>query len=131
MAITYHLIGISETFRTDTHNLKLPGYHDFISRTRDNSSRGGVGLYTSENIQYIIREDILGCAVSMRRFIHSYIFILLYNWFIICQGMYPESHGIVDNNMYDMDLGEAFWLGSPTSMNPEWWIGEPVRCYDC
>ena len=29
-----------------------------ISRTRENSSRGGVGLYINEKIQYTIREDI-------------------------------------------------------------------------
>ena len=55
---SFDYIGISETFRTDIHNLNLPGYHNMISRTRENSSRGGVGLYINENIQYTIREDI-------------------------------------------------------------------------
>ena len=55
---SFDYIGISETFRTDIHNLNLPGYHDIISRTRENNSRGGVGLYINENIQFTIREDI-------------------------------------------------------------------------
>ena len=28
--------------------------------------------------------------------------------------------------MYDMELREAFSLGSDTSYHPEWWTGEPV-----
>ena len=43
------------------------------------------------------------------------------------QGMYPESHGIVGNTIYDPELpGRKFKLGKPESLQPEWWIGEPV-----
>ena len=47
------------------------------------------------------------------------------------QGLYPESHGIVDNSMYDSTLKESFYLGSPSSMMPEWWGGEPVCAPEC
>lgn len=42
------------------------------------------------------------------------------------QGLYPESHGIIDNNMYDHEIGKRFYLGSETSADPRWWGGEPV-----
>ena len=45
---------------------------------------------------------------------------------ILFQGLYPESHGIIDNNMYDMNIGKRFYLGSNTSSDPRWWGGEPV-----
>ena len=55
----FDIIGISEIFRTagDTR-LKLPGYHELLSRCRDDSPRGGVGLFISDNINFKIREDL-------------------------------------------------------------------------
>ena len=38
--------------------LSLPGYHELISRCRDDGPRGGVGLFIRDNINYKIREDI-------------------------------------------------------------------------
>jgi hypothetical protein len=38
--------------------LSLPGYHQLITRCRDDRARGGVGLFTMENINFKIREDI-------------------------------------------------------------------------
>ena len=55
----FDLIGISEIFRTsDDMRLNLPGYHNLISRCRDDGPRGGVGLFIRENINYKIRDDI-------------------------------------------------------------------------
>ena len=39
------------------------------------------------------------------------------------QGLYPESHGIVDNYFYDKVLVDSFYLGNN---DPKWWLGEPV-----
>lgn len=39
------------------------------------------------------------------------------------QGLYPESHGIVDNHFYDKTLKDSFSLGDT---DPKWWQGEPV-----
>lgn len=52
----------------------------------------------------------------------GYLRILLFN----LQGLYPESHGIISNNMYDADIGEVFTLSSQTKSDPRWWGGEPV-----
>ncbi|XP_053394488.1 uncharacterized protein LOC123525750 isoform X2 [Mercenaria mercenaria] len=48
------------------------------------------------------------------------------NHYSIVTGLYPESHGIIDNNMYDMEIGKRFYLGSNTSGDPRWWGGEPI-----
>ena len=42
------------------------------------------------------------------------------------QGLYPESHGIVDNKMYDVGRNALFSLRVPEKNNPEWYQGEPV-----
>ena len=43
------------------------------------------------------------------------------------QGLYPESHGIVDNKMYDVRFRRQYRLGSPETSKAEWYGGEPVR----
>lgn len=45
---------------------------------------------------------------------------------MILQGLYPESHGIVNNVFYDQHLNEIFTLGRPMTFDPRWWGGEPV-----
>ncbi len=55
----FDIIGISEVFRCDNdRRLKLPGFHDLLKHTRDDDSRGGVGLFIREHIKYKIREDL-------------------------------------------------------------------------
>lgn len=48
------------------------------------------------------------------------------NHWSIVTGLYPASHGIVDNNFYDPQLNATFSLTYPTLTNPLWWKGEPV-----
>jgi len=47
-------------------------------------------------------------------------------FFMIFQGLYPESHGIIDNNMYDYSIGSLFGMGKKNASDPRWWGGEPV-----
>ena len=55
----FDFIGVSEIFDCSRDDrLHLPGYHDLISRTRQNSNRGGVGLFIANNITFFIREDL-------------------------------------------------------------------------
>ena len=55
----FDFIGVSEAYRCDGDTrLRLPGYHDLISRCRIDGSRGGVGLFIKDNIQYKIRQDL-------------------------------------------------------------------------
>ncbi|XP_062520238.1 uncharacterized protein LOC134195249 [Corticium candelabrum] len=49
------------------------------------------------------------------------------NHYSIITGLYPESHGIVHNRFYDPALGDTFYIGGPSSHNPDWWNeGEPI-----
>ena len=42
------------------------------------------------------------------------------------QGLYPESHGIIDNWMYDKTFKDIFTLSGPAVTQGRWWNGEPV-----
>lgn len=58
-SFSFDLIGISEAFRCDQDaRLSLPGFHDLLTRCRDDGSRGGVGLFIKDNINFKIREDL-------------------------------------------------------------------------
>ncbi|XP_056150100.1 ectonucleotide pyrophosphatase/phosphodiesterase family member 1 isoform X2 [Lampris incognitus] len=48
------------------------------------------------------------------------------NHYTIVTGLYPESHGIVDNKMYDVTRNASFTLKTAEKFNPLWYQGEPV-----
>ncbi|XP_058422244.1 ectonucleotide pyrophosphatase/phosphodiesterase family member 3-like [Diceros bicornis minor] len=48
------------------------------------------------------------------------------NHYTIVTGLYPESHGIIDNNMYDVNLKKSFSIFSDGTYDPAWWHGQPV-----
>lgn len=48
------------------------------------------------------------------------------NHYSIVTGLYPESHGIVDNKMYDVNRNAFFSLKTEEKVNPKWYQGEPV-----
>ncbi|AWP20196.1 putative ectonucleotide pyrophosphatase/phosphodiesterase family member 1-like [Scophthalmus maximus] len=48
------------------------------------------------------------------------------NHYSIVTGLYPESHGIVDNKMYDVTRNAFFSLKSQEKFSPKWYQGEPV-----
>ena len=55
----FDILGLSEIFRTTCDiRLILPGYHELVSRCRDDGPRGGVDLFIRKNINDKIREDI-------------------------------------------------------------------------
>ncbi|NXH20071.1 ENPP3 phosphodiesterase, partial [Bucco capensis] len=48
------------------------------------------------------------------------------NHYTIVTGLYPESHGIIDNNMYDVDLNAHFSLSGAEKFRSAWWKGQPI-----
>jgi predicted AlkP superfamily pyrophosphatase or phosphodiesterase len=40
---------------------------------------------------------------------------------MIFQGLYPESHGIIDNNMYDDSIGSLFGMGKKNASDPTYY----------
>ncbi|XP_054897890.1 ectonucleotide pyrophosphatase/phosphodiesterase family member 2 isoform X3 [Poeciliopsis prolifica] len=48
------------------------------------------------------------------------------NLYTISTGLYPESHGIVGNAMYDSTFSATFNLKNKEKLNHRWWGGEPL-----
>ncbi|XP_068087674.1 ectonucleotide pyrophosphatase/phosphodiesterase family member 3 [Hyperolius riggenbachi] len=48
------------------------------------------------------------------------------NHYTIVTGLYPESNGIIDNNMYDINLNMMFSLSGNEKFNSSWWLGQPI-----
>lgn len=49
------------------------------------------------------------------------------NHYTVATGLYPQNHGITDNNMYDPEFDAEFGLGKREEVqNPRWWGGEPI-----
>ncbi|XP_059837552.1 ectonucleotide pyrophosphatase/phosphodiesterase family member 3-like isoform X1 [Hypanus sabinus] len=48
------------------------------------------------------------------------------NHYTIVTGLYAETHGIVDNNMYDYVFKKSFSLSGDEKNNPKWWGGQPI-----
>uniref|UniRef100_A0A5S6QDS5 NUC domain-containing protein n=1 Tax=Trichuris muris TaxID=70415 RepID=A0A5S6QDS5_TRIMR len=51
------------------------------------------------------------------------------NHYTIATGLYPEVHGIVDNQMYDPNVGQTeddHQFSMVHSENTKWWLGEPI-----
>lgn len=49
------------------------------------------------------------------------------NHYAIATGLYPENHGIIENNIYDKNFDAVFGLDKREEVqNPRWWLGEPI-----
>ncbi|KAM4689731.1 autotaxin isoform 2-T2 [Discoglossus pictus] len=48
------------------------------------------------------------------------------NLYTLATGLYPESHGIVGNSMYDPVFDATFLLRTREKFNPRWWGGQPI-----
>ncbi|MBK9165565.1 MAG: alkaline phosphatase family protein [Acidobacteria bacterium] len=45
----------------------------------------------------------------------------------IVTGLYPDNHGLIENNMFDAERGLSFGLANRKAVqDPVWWGGEPV-----
>lgn len=49
------------------------------------------------------------------------------NHYTIATGLYPDNHGIIENNMYDAEFDAIFSLSKREEVqNARWWGGEPI-----
>ncbi|XP_003468512.3 ectonucleotide pyrophosphatase/phosphodiesterase family member 1 [Cavia porcellus] len=48
------------------------------------------------------------------------------NHYTIVTGLYPESHGIIDNRMFDPQMNASFSFKTKQKFNPQWYQGEPI-----
>lgn len=45
----------------------------------------------------------------------------------IVTGLYPDNHGLIENNMFDTERGLSFGLANRQAVqDPRWWGGEPI-----
>uniref|UniRef100_A0A667XU24 Ectonucleotide pyrophosphatase/phosphodiesterase 2 n=1 Tax=Myripristis murdjan TaxID=586833 RepID=A0A667XU24_9TELE len=51
------------------------------------------------------------------------------NLYTLATGLYPESHGIVGNNMHDPVFDANFNLRGREKLNHRWWGGQPVSLH--
>lgn len=66
-------------------------------------------------------------GVSPKYMMPSFPSLTFPNHFTLVTGLYPESHGVVGNTFWDPAMGKEFWYTDPArSMQPEWWLGEPL-----
>ncbi|XP_053370745.1 ectonucleotide pyrophosphatase/phosphodiesterase family member 1 [Clarias gariepinus] len=66
------------------------------------------------------------CGISAKYMRSAYPTKTFPNHYTIVTGLYPESHGIVDNKMYDVTHNVFFSLKEKEKFNPFWYHGEPV-----
>ena len=49
------------------------------------------------------------------------------NHYTIATGLYPDNHGLIENNMYDAERNKVFSLSDRSAVqDPAWWSGEPI-----
>lgn len=48
------------------------------------------------------------------------------NHYTIATGLYPDNHGIIENNMYDREFDAEFSLSNGEASRARWWGGEPI-----
>eukprot|EP01112_Ceratiomyxa_fruticulosa_P004510 TRINITY_DN1504_c0_g1_i2.p1 TRINITY_DN1504_c0_g1~~TRINITY_DN1504_c0_g1_i2.p1 ORF type:complete len:381 (+),score=38.69 TRINITY_DN1504_c0_g1_i2:203-1345(+) len=48
------------------------------------------------------------------------------NHYSIVTGLYPESHGIIANTIWDPTIGYTFTLYNQGPKDARWWLGEPI-----
>lgn len=89
--------------------ISLDGFrYDFIDK------------YHADNLKRMAKD-----GVRARWMIPSFPTKTFPNHYTIATGLYPEHHGIIENNIYD--FGTTFSLGKREEVqNARWWLGEPI-----
>ena len=78
--------------------------------------------YQPENLNYLARK-----GVRAKWLIPSFPTKTYPNHYTIATGLYPQNHGIVENNIYDGEFEAVFTLSKREEVeNGRWWLGEPI-----
>lgn len=69
----------------------------------------------------------IASGVSPRYMLPSFPSLTFPNHFTLVTGLYPESHGIVANQFWDVNFQEEFYYtDTEISMQSKWWNAEPI-----
>ncbi|CAG8551104.1 5404_t:CDS:10 [Diversispora eburnea] len=101
----------THTFRSTVLLISFDGFRaDYLNRNAT--------PYISEFINNGIKAEYMRPSFPSNTFPNHYT---------IVTGLYPESHGIIDNVFYDTVLNDTFYYTDPKrSFDSKWWGGEPV-----
>jgi predicted AlkP superfamily pyrophosphatase or phosphodiesterase len=79
-------------------------------------------IYNTPNLNKLARE-----GVKAERLISSFPTVTFPNHYSIATGLYPDHHGLINNNFPAPDLGLFYRMGDRTAVeNPAFYGGEPV-----
>ncbi|KAK6178834.1 hypothetical protein SNE40_011330 [Patella caerulea] len=104
-----------------SHNTCHSDYKPLIVISVD----GFRGDYLLRNMTPVFQR-LADCGVKVPYMRSAYPTKTFPNHYTIVTGLYPESHGIVDNSMYDYNIKERFSIGSSSGKDSRWWGGEPI-----
>ncbi len=80
------------------------------------------GIYNTPNLNKLAAE-----GVKADRLIPSFPTVTFPNHYTIATGLYPDHHGLVNNNFPAPDLGLYYRMGDRTAVeNPAFYGGEPI-----
>ncbi|KAJ7988030.1 hypothetical protein DPEC_G00319400 [Dallia pectoralis] len=82
--------------------------------------------YLNQSVRLPVISKLRSCGTTTPYMRPVYPTKTFPNHYTIVTGLYPESHGIVDNNMYDVNRNAYFSLKDPEKLNAAWYHGEPV-----
>ena len=81
-----------------------------------------LNLYRPSNLN-----SLAAGGVRARWMIPSFPSKTFPNHYTIATGLYPQDHGIVENNIYDPLFNAVFTLSDRREVeNGRWWLGEPI-----
>ncbi len=78
--------------------------------------------YAPPNLNYLARN-----GVRAKWLIPAFPSKTFPNHYSVATGLYPQNHGIVENNIYDKNFNAIFTLSNREEVqNGRWWLGEPI-----
>ena len=78
--------------------------------------------YQPPNLSSLARE-----GVQARWMIPAFPSKTFPNHYTIATGLYPQNHGIVENNVFDKSFNAMFTMSKREEVqNGRWWLGEPI-----
>src|SRR5882762_7857203 len=81
-----------------------------------------LNLYRPANLNALAND-----GVRARWMVPSFPSKTFPNHYTIATGLYPQNHGIVENNIYDPAFKAIFMLSDRGEVeNSRWWLGEPI-----
>lgn len=78
--------------------------------------------YEPPNLRFLARE-----GVQAKWMIPAFPSKTFPNHYTIATGLYPQNHGIIENNVFDQSSNTMFTMSNREEVrNGRWWLGEPI-----